>query len=84
MRVVVVLARVDFVLAPVCVKKPKIVNPRKTFTIVHERSRTCTNVYDRSQTFTNVQRFVRVETFVDCVDGFLGLSVCHLTFDVRR
>ena len=83
MRVVFVLARVDFVLAPVCVKKNQNSEPAvkrsRSFTNVHERSQ---NVHDRSQTFTNVQRFFRVKTFVDGVDGFLGLSVCHLTFDV--
>ena len=56
----------------------------RTFTNVHERSRTFTNVHDRSQTFTNGQRFFRVKTFVDGVDGCLGLTVCHLTFDDVR
>ena len=86
MRVVFVLARVDFVLAPVCVKNTQNSEPAvkrsRTFTNVHERSRTFTNVHKRSQTFTNVQRFLRFKTFVEGVDGFLGLSVCHLTVDV--
>ena len=64
------------IMAPVCVKKIQNSEPAV------KRSRTFTNVHDRSQTFTNVQRFFRVKTFVDGVDDFLGLSVCHLTFDV--